>query len=83
VKAVSRNAMSPQQVAGLSGRQATEAMYRIDVALDAQSIEAYGRQEALRPGMALEADILLDRRRLIEWIFEPLYGIGKQATVSR
>jgi membrane fusion protein len=83
VKAVSRNAMTPQQVSNLSGRQATEAMYRIDVTLDAQSIAAYGRQEALRPGMALEADILLDRRRLIEWIFEPLYGVGKQMSVSR
>lgn len=82
VKAVSRNAMTPQQVSSLFGRQATEAMYRIDVTLDAQSIEAYGRQEALRPGMALEADVLQERRRLIEWVFEPLYGIGKQVTVS-
>ncbi len=82
VKTVSRNAMTPQQVSNLFGQQTTEAMYRIEVTLDAQSIEAYGRQEALRPGMALEADILLDRRRLIEWIFEPLYGIGKQVSVN-
>jgi membrane fusion protein len=26
--------------------------------------------------MALDADILMERRRLIEWVFEPLYGIG-------
>jgi membrane fusion protein len=26
--------------------------------------------------MALEGDILMERRRLIEWVFEPLYGIG-------
>jgi membrane fusion protein len=83
VKTVSRNAMTPQQVSNLFGQQTTEAMYRVEVTLDAQSIEAYGRQEALRPGMALEADILLDRRRLIEWIFEPLYGIGKQVSVNR
>ncbi len=53
VKTVSRNAMTPQQVSNLFGQQTSEAMYRIDVTLDAQSIEAYGRQEALRPGMAL------------------------------
>lgn len=81
VKVVSRNAMTPAQVSGLFGQQANEAMYRIDVELDAQSIEAYGRQEALKPGMALDADILLDRRRLVEWIFEPLYGMGRQASV--
>jgi membrane fusion protein len=26
--------------------------------------------------MALNADILMDRRRLIEWVFEPLYGMA-------
>ena len=82
VKAVSHNAMTPVQLSSLFGKTSTESMYRIDVELDAQAIEAYGRQEALRPGMALEADILLDRRRLIEWIFEPLYGVGKQLSVN-
>jgi membrane fusion protein len=32
--------------------------------------------EPLQPGMQLEADILLDRRRLIEWIFEPLLSLA-------
>ena len=32
--------------------------------------------EALQPGMQVEADIQLDRRRLIEWIFEPLLGLA-------
>jgi membrane fusion protein len=25
--------------------------------------------------MRLQADVLLDRRRLIEWLFEPLLGL--------
>jgi membrane fusion protein len=29
--------------------------------------------------MQIEADILLDRRRLIEWIFEPLLGLAGRA----
>ncbi len=32
--------------------------------------------------MALSADILLDRRRLIEWILEPLYGFGRRMMVE-
>jgi membrane fusion protein len=27
--------------------------------------------------MAVDADILLDRRRLIEWVLEPLYGASR------
>jgi membrane fusion protein len=52
-----------------------EPMYRAVVALDAQSVLAFGRREPLRPGMALEADILGERRRLYEWLLEPLYAL--------
>ncbi|MFZ0870192.1 MAG: hypothetical protein WAM90_05630 [Rhodanobacter sp.] len=53
-----------------------EALYRVDVILASQTINTYGRKEALKPSMALDADLLLDDRRVIEWIFEPLYGMG-------
>lgn len=54
---------------------ATEPHYRAVVALEAQTVTAYGRQEPLRPGMVLEADILGERRRLYEWLLEPLYSL--------
>lgn len=79
VMQVSRSALSPQEVATLLGRPATpEPLYRVEVKLAAQSVEANGEQHALLPGMALDADMLLDRRRMIEWIFEPLYGMAKR-----
>jgi membrane fusion protein len=53
-----------------------EPLYRIKAELESQSIGAYGKPEPLRPGMQVEADILLDRRRLIEWIFEPLLSLA-------
>jgi membrane fusion protein len=28
--------------------------------------------------MQLDADVVLDRRRLIEWIFEPVLGIASR-----
>ena len=46
--------------------------------LAAQTIPAYGQQEPLQPGMQVEADVMLDRRRLIEWIFEPVLGIASR-----
>ncbi|MNW16140.1 hypothetical protein D3C71_2148940 [compost metagenome] len=41
----------------------------------AQAVTAYGKPEPLKPGMLLEADILGEKRRLIEWVFEPLYSL--------
>lgn len=37
------------------------------------SISAYGQAVALKEGMSLKADIILDRRSLLEWLFEPLF----------
>jgi membrane fusion protein len=54
---------------------AAEPMYRITVALNEQSVRAYGQDQALTAGMQIDADVLLDRRRLIEWIFEPLLSV--------
>ncbi|WP_306714668.1 HlyD family secretion protein [Burkholderia dolosa] len=81
VTVVSRTALSPQEVANLTGRtNVPEQLYRVVVALDRQDIVAYGKHEALRPGMALEADVLIDRRRLIEWVLEPLYALGRRVS---
>lgn len=53
-----------------------EPMYRITVALEHQDVLAYGNRQALAAGMQLEADVLLDRRRLIEWLFAPVLGLA-------
>lgn len=59
-----------------AGDASTEPMYRITVMLQRQTVEAYGQPQPLVPGMRLDADVQLDRRRLIEWIFEPLLGVA-------
>ncbi|MGH8798267.1 MAG: HlyD family efflux transporter periplasmic adaptor subunit, partial [Caldimonas sp.] len=78
VTLVSRSPLPSTELAGLpflSGAS-REPLYRITVALDRQSVPAYGQAQPLAPGMQLEADVMLDRRRLIEWIFEPVLGIA-------
>ena len=77
VTGVSHSALSPGEITTLLGEQPpAQALYRVQVRLAADHIDAYGKPEALKPGMALDADLLLDKRRMIEWIFEPLYGMA-------
>jgi membrane fusion protein len=52
-----------------------EPMYRITVKLNAQTVNAYGKAQALQAGMLLEADVLQEKRRLVEWVLEPLYSL--------
>lgn len=53
-----------------------EPVYRIRLKLEKQSVLAYGRQMPLKSGMRVEASILLEHRRLYEWILEPLFSIS-------
>ncbi|WP_052736267.1 HlyD family secretion protein [Aquincola tertiaricarbonis] len=73
---VSRTPVPADARPPVAGLPADEPLYRVTVALDRQDVQAYGQPQPLAPGMQLEADVQLDRRRLIEWIFEPLLGVA-------
>ena len=49
-----------------------EPVYRVDVILDKQTVAALGHEYPLRSGMLVNADIMLEKRSLLEWIFEPV-----------
>jgi membrane fusion protein len=51
---------------------AREPVYRVDVSLEKQTVSALGQEFPLRPGMMVNADLLLEKRTLLEWIFEPV-----------
>jgi membrane fusion protein len=86
VTSVSRSAVSPAelppQIAGLAGGVGAaspgagiEPIYRVTVRLPRETVTAYGEALPLQPGMALEADVALERRRLYEWVLDPLYTV--------
>ncbi|MCK6428581.1 MAG: HlyD family efflux transporter periplasmic adaptor subunit, partial [Burkholderiaceae bacterium] len=70
VQAVSRTVWTPGEKVG--PMTVREPAYRVDVALERQTVSAGGQEIALRPGMLVNADILLEKRTVLEWIFEPV-----------
>ena len=71
---VSRTPLAASELATLAlpASALAEPLFRITVGLE----DAPGAEPlALAPGMRLQADVLLDRRRLVEWLFEPLIGL--------
>ncbi len=80
IAGISRSAVSPSelpaQVAGLKSLTGTnEPVYRITVSLKSQSVQVYGKAVPLQPGMQLVADVLIENRRLIEWMLDPLFTL--------
>jgi membrane fusion protein len=52
-----------------------EPAYRVTAALERPDIDAYGKKIALQPDMLLKADIILERRSLMNWLASPLRSV--------
>jgi len=52
-----------------------EPAYRVSVALDRPDIDAYGKRVPLQADMLLRADIILEKRSLINWLLRPLLQV--------
>lgn len=82
VREVSRTAIRPEELALPSaasvGNTAAEPLYRVRVTIPQQTVKAFGTELALKSGTALDASLLLETRRLYEWVLEPLYTIRGQ-----
>ncbi|KZN35979.1 toxin [Pseudoalteromonas luteoviolacea S2607] len=56
----------------------SEPAYRVIVSLSEQEIQAYGKSTPLRAGMMLDADIIIEERSLLRWLFDPVFSIKGQ-----
>jgi membrane fusion protein len=77
VSAVSQTVLGPGELV-IPGLTMEEPVFRVRVTLNSDTVSAYNESYSLRPGMLLAADIVTDRRSLIEWLFDPLYASGKR-----
>jgi membrane fusion protein len=78
VAQVSGVALNPAEYSLRTDRNVEEPMYEIIVTLPEQTIMLNGQPHALQAGMTVDADILLERRRLIAWILEPILNFRKR-----
>ena len=80
VERVSRTVWSPgEKVGPLLVR---EPVYRVDVKLDSQTVNAGDQKLPLRSGMMVNADILQEKRKVWEWVFEPVLALKGRFRVS-
>jgi len=82
VVSVSNSTVSLSELPSLQGMAAGQAtssqVFRVRVALATQVMQANGQSQPLKPGMTLEADIMLDKRTLAQWLLEPLQSISQK-----
>lgn len=76
IVSVSRTVWAPGEALG--PLTVKEPVYRVEVALDEQAVRTNGGSFGLLPGMLLNADILLEKRTVLEWLFEPVMGLKER-----
>lgn len=70
ITAVSQTALSASDVT--VPLKLAEPSYRVIVALERPDVDAYGKRVPLQPDMLLKADIILEKRTLVDWLLNPL-----------
>ena len=81
VYSIAETTMNPQELTNLGefnqslGVNQNEAIYLVKVKLKQQSMRAYGEAKRLKVGMAFDADVMQEKRKLYEWVLEPLYSL--------
>ncbi len=75
VRTVSTTVLAPTEV-GFPGLELKEPVFRIRVSLSREAMHAYGQAIAIQSGMLVSADIVFDRRSLLQWLFDPIYAVG-------
>lgn len=75
IEEISQSTVSSTELSRQLGVEMGEPSFRVLATLESQEIAVVGGGRPLRAGMTLDADVVLDRRRLIEWIAEPIFGL--------
>ena len=78
VRTMSTTVLGPTEIS-IPGLSIQEPVFRVRVTLPSDAIRAYGETVPLQPGMLLSADIVFDRRSLIQWLFDPLFAVAQRS----
>ncbi|MCT6813819.1 HlyD family efflux transporter periplasmic adaptor subunit, partial [Bombella apis] len=68
-------ARTGQQGGSASAPQPGADVYRIRVRPNQEFVIAYGKHEKLKPGMAVDAEIAIDQRKLYQWLLDPVVSM--------
>lgn len=73
IVSITNAVINPQDLKGPS--TVNEPVFMAKVRLQKSSITAFGKEQALQADMLLTADIVQEKRSILDWILEPLYAL--------
>ena len=77
IRTVSTTVLAPDEV-GVQGLDIEEPVYPIRL-VSREVMHAYGEVVRMQPGMLVSAEIIVERRSLIQWLFNPIYAVSRRS----
>ncbi|EJO53962.1 HlyD family secretion protein [Burkholderia multivorans] len=78
VYSISGAALLPNDIALGSKLSITEPMFLVKARIRDKTVIADGIRYALKPGIAVDADIMLEQDRIYRWILRPLFSVSEK-----
>lgn len=78
VYSISGTALLPNDIALGSKLSVSEPMFLVKVRIRDKTVIADGVRYALKPGIAVDADIMLEQDRIYRWILRPLFSVSEK-----
>ena len=74
---VTETILSPNEI--IAPFVVREPVYRVIAEIAKETINARGKEIALQSGMTLKANVVLERRSLLDWMMEPLRAVRERS----
>ena len=78
VASVSKSALNLPPLPGTERtdpREPPQSNFLVEVVPERTTIDAYGEERPILIGSTLTADVVVERRRLIEWVLDPIFAL--------
>lgn len=78
IYSISENSLMPDDIALGSKLSLTEPMYLVKVQLERQFVSGNGKRYALKSGLAIDSDIMVERHRIYQWLVRPIFTASER-----
>lgn len=81
ITSISKTTVNPSELLEIGGvsikDNVSSVFYLVDVSIENQYFSVDGSKKTLDTGMTLNADVILENRKLYQWLLEPLISLRK------
>ena len=78
IYSISGTSLRPEEIALGAKLSITEPMYLVKARLEMQTINGNGASYALKPGIVLDADIMLETHKIYQWLIRPFLSLSQK-----